>query len=218
MGATEMSDYFSQSREPILIAVVIVLLSLSVLMVGLRMMCRMMIKDVGLDDYAAVVALMCVIGSGVAMISMTRYGLGRHESTIPPETMVLYHRGFWVSITFYMMSLYWVKLSFLLNYYRLMSVSNMRLVILAAMIILTVWAVSQAIMGFVQCIPLQAVWDPRIKANCIPNRTTWWYFNGVFNIVTDFAILLLPLPIVWKLLLPLSQKIILMGIFGLGFL
>ncbi|KAF5646005.1 integral membrane protein [Fusarium sp. NRRL 52700] len=47
-------------------------------------------------------------------------------------------------------------------------------------------------------------------------RPTVWLVSGIVHIVTDFAIIIMPLPIVWKLQLPLSQKIYLTGIFGLG--
>lgn len=93
-------------------------------------------------------------------------------------------------------------MTFLLHYYRIMAVSNMRLVYLGVIIIVALWGASQAMMVSLQCIPLQAV----------------WYTNGVINIVSDFNIMILPLPIVWKLNLPPSQKFLLSGIFGLGFL
>ncbi|KAJ9419661.1 hypothetical protein FOXG_19626 [Fusarium oxysporum f. sp. lycopersici 4287] len=92
-------------------------------------------------------------------------------------------------------------MTFLLHYYRIMAVSNMRLVYLGVIIIVALWGASQAMMVSLQCIPLQAV----------------WYTNGVINIVSDFTIMILPLPIVWKLNLPPSQKFLLSGIFGLGF-
>lgn len=117
-----------------------------------------------------------------------------------------------------MMALFWAKMTFLFHYYRLMSVSNMRNVYLGAIIIVALWGLSQTIMAFTQCIPLKAVWDPRVEGWCRPHQTTLWYINGVINIVSDFAILILPLPVIWKLQLPLSQKILLSGIFGLGLL
>ncbi|KAM0215069.1 hypothetical protein ACHAQD_008579 [Fusarium lateritium] len=43
-----------------------------------------------------------------------------------------------------------------------------------------------------------------------------WHVNGVMHIVLDFAIIVMPLPIVWNLNLPRSQKWLLSGIFGLG--
>jgi hypothetical protein len=218
MDHSHLPSDAGQTRAPVLIAVVVLLLCIAITMVGLRIMCRMRIKELGLDDLSAVIALMCIIGCGIAMISMTHYGLGRHEWTISEDRMVLYRRCFWISILFYMMSLVFLKLAFLFQYYRLMSVSKMRYVFLAAIGIVVAWAISQAIMAFLQCVPLQGVWDHRINAKCIPRTVTLWYFNGVFNIVTDVAILVLPLPILWKLELPRSQKILLTCIFGLGFL
>lgn len=117
-----------------------------------------------------------------------------------------------------MLSLIFLKLTFLFQYYRIMSVSNLRWLFLTAIIIVAMWGTSQAIMPFIQCIPLKGVWDPRVKAKCTPNTLTLWFFNGVFNIVTDIVIMILPLPIIWKLELPRSQKFILIGIFCLGFL
>ncbi|WAO85993.1 Hypothetical protein NCS54_00324700 [Fusarium falciforme] len=216
MHYTHDPEIRAQNRGPVMIAVVVVLLCLSTTMVGLRILCRSLIKGFGLDDLAAVLTLVGIIGSGSAMIAMTNYGLGRHDWTLTPATLILYARCFWVSVLFYMMALFWAKMTFLLHYYRLMSVSNMRNVYLGAIIIVALWGLSQTIMAFTQCIPLKAVWDPRVEGWCRPHQTTLWYINGVINIVSDFAILILPLPVIWKLQLPLSQKILLSGIFGLG--
>ncbi|EEU38374.1 uncharacterized protein NECHADRAFT_34678 [Fusarium vanettenii 77-13-4] len=188
MHYTHDPEIRAQNRGPVMIAVVVVLLCLSTTMVGLRILCRSMIKGFGLDDLAAVLTLV-----------MTNYGLGRHDWTLTPVTLILYGR-----------------MTFLLHYYRLMSVSNMRNVYLGAIIIVALWGLSQSIMAFTQCIPLKAVWDPRVDGWCRAHQTTLWYINGIINIVSDFAILILPLPVIWKLQLPLSQKILLSGIFGLG--
>ncbi|RGP69397.1 hypothetical protein FLONG3_7793 [Fusarium longipes] len=63
----------------------------------------------------------------------------------------------------------------------------------------------------------RAFWDPRIKGKCFQHQTLMWYINGILHIFIDLAIIVMPLPIVWKLQLPLSQKLLLSGIFGLGF-
>lgn len=44
------------------------------------------------------------------------------------------------------------------------------------------------------------------------------YIQGVFNIVSDFYLLLLPMPVVWKLHLPTKKKIGVCAIFATGFL
>ncbi|KAM0354826.1 hypothetical protein ACHAPU_000651 [Fusarium lateritium] len=97
-----------------------------------------------------------------------------------------------------------------------MSVSNMRWVYMGFMIFITLWCVSQIIAVCLLCIPLEALWDPSIQGTCIKNQTAIWYANGIIHIALDFAIIVMPLPIVWKLNLPRSQKFLLSGIFGLG--
>lgn len=41
--------------------------------------------------------------------------------------------------------------------------------------------------------------------------------TGVFNVVSDFAILILPMPCVWRLSLPLKKKVLMTMIFATGF-
>ncbi|KAK2773197.1 hypothetical protein CKAH01_13615 [Colletotrichum kahawae] len=108
-------------------------------------------------------------------------------------------------------------MTFLLQYYRLMEVSRMRHVVVGCMVLIALWGVSQILVAFLQCIPLEAVWDPRVESKCIGNIAAVWYFNGIFNVVTDFMIITLPIPKIWQLAMPRMQKIIIVGVFMLGF-
>lgn len=44
------------------------------------------------------------------------------------------------------------------------------------------------------------------------------YVQGIFNIVSDFYVLVLPLPVLWKLQLPLRKKVGVSAVFMTGFL
>ena len=44
------------------------------------------------------------------------------------------------------------------------------------------------------------------------------YIQGVFNVVSDFYLLLLPVPVVWNLQMPLRKKIGILTIFTTGLL
>jgi hypothetical protein len=46
----------------------------------------------------------------------------------------------------------------------------------------------------------------------------FWYVNAGGNIITDVIIFALPIVPVWKLHLPLSQRLTLVAVFGLGLL
>ncbi|KAF5523655.1 hypothetical protein CGCA056_v004233 [Colletotrichum aenigma] len=93
-------------------------------------------------------------------------------------------------------------MTFLLEYYRLLEVSRLRYVLIGCMVVIFLWGLSQTFVAFLQCIPLEAVWDHTIESKCIKNIAIIWYFNGTFNIVTDFIIITLPIPKIWQLQMP----------------
>ncbi|KAF5722310.1 integral membrane protein [Fusarium mundagurra] len=212
----EMAAKAGESRSGVVIGVSAFLMALSAVMVGLRLWCRRERQMLGLDDVTAVVALACILGCGSSIIAMTHYGLGRHVYTLSPQQISLYLRCFWVSILFYTYALSAIKLTFLIHYYRIMSVSNMRWLYLGALGFIILWGTYQGIGVFFFCTPFQSFWDSSVKGHCMLSQPTLWLISGIVHIVTDFAIIVMPLPIVWKLQLPLSQKIYLTGIFGLG--
>lgn len=59
------------------------------------------------------------------------------------------------------------------------------------------------------------MWDPSVKGRCINIHE---YFIGIAvpNIITDIALLVMPLPYMWRLQVPLPKKIALMFVFVLG--
>lgn len=67
------------------------------------------------------------------------------------------------------------------------------------------------------CKPISGFWRTDIGAVCLPSLPVW-YLNAAGNIVTDVIIFALPVPIVWKLQMPRSQRLSLIGVFCLGFL
>ena len=52
-------------------------------------------------------------------------------------------------------------------------------------------------------------------AKCIDFRATY-IVHGILNVITDFATMLIPLPLLWQLNLPRSRKLQLVGIFLSG--
>lgn len=56
------------------------------------------------------------------------------------------------------------------------------------------------------CVSVQKLWYPKLPGHCIDQVGTW-IANAASAIMTDLAILTLPLPRVWKLKLRRSRKI-----------
>lgn len=125
-------------------------------------------------------------------------------------------KTFYVSIVLYNATMMSAKITFLLQYYRVFTLNRMRIVVLTALGIIGCWSLSQLLVAIFNCTPIQKFWLPATEGTCIPNLP-FWYINAAGNIVTDVAIFVLPLPALSSLKLRKPQKLLLIGIFSLGF-
>jgi hypothetical protein len=110
-----------------------------------------------------------------------------------------------------------VKVAFLLQYRRVFDLPNVRRICDSMIIFVTLFAASQALVLLFGCIPVEKIWRPFIDAKCI-NRIAFWYVNAVVNLITDVAIIIMPMPLVRMLPLRLLQKMVLVSVFGIGLL
>lgn len=108
-----------------------------------------------------------------------------------------------------------IKISILLLYHRIFIVPRFQRVVKASIVFMVLYLVSTLLVDFMVCIPVRAYWDTTIKGRCI-DRIKYYIVTAALNIFTDFWILILPMPMVWKLQISLRQKLILCGIFLIG--
>lgn len=64
--------------------------------------------------------------------------------------------------------------------------------------------------------PIEYNWDKSIEGGKCINLLAFWYTNATFNIITDFAVIGLPIYVLKELHLPTQQKWALLGVFALG--
>ncbi len=166
------------------------------------------------------------LGTGIDMCIMTKFGLGYHIDTLTPDQLTSYfivsgggerarrlplskannrHQAFYLSIVMYNVGLGAIKISILLQYYRIFA-SRMRRVTVAAMAVVGAWSVALVLISIFTCHPIAAFWDKTIAGGtCIPSLPQW-YINAAGNIATDLFIFALPIPVLWRLQLPRSQR------------
>ncbi|GAB1310585.1 Rhodopsin domain-containing protein [Madurella fahalii] len=206
-----------ESRAGVPIAVVTVALTVATTAVSLRCYTRaVMLRQFGWDDWAAIVAILLAMGSGIMVATNTIYGHGRHIAVLDPSQLYKYFRTFYISIVLYNGSLTATKLTFLLQYYRILGQGQMRKVITVAFVIVALWSISQLLVTIFNCTPIQKFWLPETPGTCIPNLP-FWYINAAGNIVTDVIVFVVPLPALSRLNLRKGQKLALIGVFCLGF-
>ncbi|KAI0890244.1 uncharacterized protein GGS22DRAFT_150402 [Annulohypoxylon maeteangense] len=212
------SELAHDERANALITVVCIVCTVATVSVGLRFYTRSCIlKQLGADDYLIFIAWAFALATGISQSMNTRNGLGRHVWDLGSVVELRnYLKGFYVSIILYNTGLLFVKLAFLTQYYRVFSLKNMRLTFIAAMIIIGCWSLSQIIVAIFICDPVDGFWKQSADSKCIPNYPQW-YINAAGNITTDIVIFVLPLPILRHLHMPRAQRLVLIGIFSLGF-
>jgi hypothetical protein len=92
-----------------------------------------------------------------------------------------------------------------------------RVAIHSLLVVVGLFAFATIVAGVFQCVPIDKAWNKNKKGHCY-NLVDAWYSNAVFSIITDFFILVLPMHMVYKLQRDKREKLLLYGVFGLGFL
>ncbi|KAI0804258.1 hypothetical protein GGR55DRAFT_326000 [Xylaria sp. FL0064] len=206
------------SRGHVVIIAGAVTNGLATLAVCARIYTRHVIKrSVGIDDWMAVMSLFLTIGMNISQsVNATRY-LGRHTYDLDPSVDIpRFLQLFWINELFYNADMFFIKMTFLSQYYRVFRhVRALRIIYLVAIFVIGGWCLGQFLSVVFLCVPVKGLWDKSVKAKC-QDQLVGVYLNAVGTLVTDFVILFLPMPAIWKLNLPKAQKWALMGIFSLG--
>lgn len=117
---------------------------------------------------------------------------------------------------FYQLTLAFCKISILLLYTRILAYTHARRAALAVIAIVIAYNIFGFVSTLGRCRPLAAFWDNSVRGECNPASHMWALIS--LHIATDFLIFLLPIPLVYRMTMPLGQKIGVLLIFGLGFL
>jgi hypothetical protein len=217
-------------RGTVAVMVSAIFSGLSALFIILRCISRFFIvKAPGVEDYLIISSLVLSIGLTVNIElrkstlhsstysdpSERRNGLGRHANTVSAEENVRLLQLLYASIFIYNTGLFTCKGSIVYQYLRFFVERTFRRLAWALIAVIVVGALTFLLGTALTCMPVDKFWYVEKPGGCI-NKQAFWYSFSSFNLVTDFACLALPIPVLWKLQLPRRQKISLLFVFGLG--
>ncbi|KAJ5115751.1 hypothetical protein N7456_000099 [Penicillium angulare] len=189
-------------------------------------------KGWGLDDAFIVIALLIVYAEFVSSILALNAGAGLHQVRVlhedqnPPQGLQYIYTNYWIVSILWAPGVTFVKLSILVLYRRILFVQqrwfNLALWLNAA------YAVALGIASFFlyvfQCAPVDYYWtryvdyygDAAPNGKCLPNTHIYLGLPQIMSTVSDVAILALPVPIIWNLMVPKSRKVAVSAVFFLG--
>ncbi|KAH8657932.1 hypothetical protein BX600DRAFT_514469 [Xylariales sp. PMI_506] len=204
----------------IVIITAVVCLSLATVAVAMRLYTRrIVLNQVWIDDYLAVISwifltLLCVFGC-----IQTRFGVGAHIWDVGLAGLENFNKFTWIGLLIYNFSLLPMRATFFFQYFRIVrTIPRQRIIYAVVGVLVSIWGLANLFLMVFTCVPIQANWDTSVVGKCNPLGA---YDQGVMtsslNILSDVVVLLLPIPVVLKLQMSKAQKYVLVGLFSLGF-
>ncbi|KAI1394174.1 uncharacterized protein F4822DRAFT_39417 [Hypoxylon trugodes] len=185
------------------------------------------------DDWIMIPALLITIGIGICLVYGVSQGALGSSEDIPPELLgsaldVSYEQlgtAFKVefsTISMLPLTLGSVKASFLFFYRRIFSVNKTTDKFLISMIVtVAIWTVTFFFAVVFECgLNFWAIWGDSLKvenltAHCVKTMDLALSI-GITDFITDVVIIIIPVPLIWRLNLSTGKKIAASAVFLLG--
>ncbi|KAJ5673982.1 Major facilitator superfamily domain general substrate transporter [Penicillium macrosclerotiorum] len=208
------------SRQPATLGVSISFFVIASVFVALRFISRVfVVRRVGLHDYFMLVAWIIDFGFSFSLFYATKKGLGLHSYDILPENEEALNKANYVFTVLYNPALMAVKTSILVFYLTLTRNQKVfRWANYVTLAVVNAAGFALTMVNVFQCRPVSAAFHSTVPsyAKCT-DIVTLYLSSSPVNIITDLAILFLPMPILTQMRLPKKQKVILIITFSFGF-
>ena len=202
-----------------MLVVSVVFAALSTLVVFFRMLSRFaIVKKMGVDDGFMLLAWIIAVGMSFCICYGTAWGLGRHEDEIPDAWQSTFKATVYAFTVMYQPALMAVKTSILAFYLTISTANrNFQWASIATLAVVNAGGFALTMLTVFQCRPVAAIFATVTPATAsCTDIVTIYLSSAPLNIITDLAILFLPLPTLTGMRLPRKQKIILIITFSFG--
>ncbi|KAJ6038829.1 hypothetical protein N7499_003728 [Penicillium canescens] len=170
---------------------------------------------IGADDYVILLSLYFLFATCGINLAMIHFGMGRHADVLPEGNIVIIAKLLMSFECVYCMTVGIIKISILLMYARIFPTRGFRIAAIILGSIVIGWVVAIICVSVFQCTPLAKAWNPTLSGTCI-NLKGSFIGNAVPNILTDIAILALPVHVVWGLHATVTHRLSVIAVFLLG--
>ncbi|ROV94087.1 hypothetical protein VMCG_08265 [Cytospora schulzeri] len=210
-------DLDEQTQVTWIISIISLACIISTTAVALRIYTRLRILHIfGPDDIVMGFAQILSFAAALSIGLETKWGLGRHKWIMTEDDYTPYMKSFYCSVVTYNVAICVVKISIMLQYRRIFSSDGVQRLTLIMLIFESCWATTLSVLLPLVCTPVSAFWNRSVRGTCL-DQLVIWYVMASINLVTDFIVFSMPLPVIKSLQLPRKQKLMLMGVFCLGF-
>ncbi|KAI1526722.1 hypothetical protein PtrSN002B_011590, partial [Pyrenophora tritici-repentis] len=212
-----------ETRGPALIIVNAIFMTLATLTVCARLYTRLVVKRwFGIDDVFILLALLFTVGlTAVVLLANERYGWDRHEWDVPVTQIVPTYKIAMAAKVVFTAAATFTRLSLHCFYYRLVADSGLTWFkwLVHVNVAYTVSSfIALTVMAIFFCTPVENYWTIDAPADSCMDEAVLTMICGVINSVADLLTTLTPMPLVFRLQMPLNQRLAVAMLFGMGFI
>ena len=208
-----------ENRQGGIMATTFVVTVLTSVVVAMRMATRIwIVRNVGMDDYTIICATLgIIIGCGLVVVQI-HYGFGRHKFYLSKWQYIefmKYSYGEWIQ-TF--QTLMFNKLSICFLLLRIPVEKHFIRPVQAAIVVLIVSNIILTLLWIFQCNPIAGSWNKDTPSTCFTDAQLQRIIisQALISIISDFALALFPIALLWKVQIPLRIKAGLCSLMALG--
>lgn len=122
---------------------------------------------------------------------------------------------YFLSQIFWAIAVTFIRSSIILLYIRIFPARSFRFTCYAVLTINAAFCIGVVFTDCLICIPFSCRWDSEGCSQC-GNEILFSLFTAIFNLLLDITVVVLPMPLLGRLQMAVSKKIVLGGMFGLG--
>ncbi|KAH8645955.1 hypothetical protein BGZ60DRAFT_535786 [Tricladium varicosporioides] len=171
-----------------------------------------------IEDYLLAAAwVLAAFNSGFTAGAINYMGLGRHTKDLSAEKLTFIPKVYFAANIVQGTTLALSKISILIMLWRIFITRKFRITVYILGIIVLSWWAACTLAGIFLCMPIEKSWNPAVRGAC-GNFQALVLIGPLPWVLTDFAILIAPLPVIKQLQIRNKVKIGLYAMFSFGIL
>ncbi|KAI0116372.1 hypothetical protein GGR51DRAFT_574685 [Nemania sp. FL0031] len=202
-----------------LISLYVVLNFFAILVVSLRFYAIYLIgRKIRLHDYLCIISLIGSLAHAVdTSIGTVSGGVGLHQWQLSPAQITIAYKTFFAAQPFWTISVTSFRLSILLLYREIFSVSQyFDWAVRISVTVVCASFVGMIVIIFTACYPTTFDWHERVVNGYCGEQPILLMVAAASSAAFDIIIVALPLPLVWRLQLRTHKRLAITITFGLG--
>ncbi|KAL8338703.1 hypothetical protein RB598_007156 [Gaeumannomyces tritici] len=167
---------------------------LTTVIMAMRVYIRVVKRNFGTDDWMMVGGYFATLGQDIITIYGAYWGLGTRDAHLLRLNRMHGKMSLLIWQLLYALSLSLVKGSICVTLMRIATAPKYMMILKSLVVFSFTLSGVGAIVLFIQCRPLKSYWDERVPGTCIPPvfLTVLSVAASVVNVLTDFAVALIP--------------------------